>query len=39
MDIVFLVISTKFDPVLERMQEMHDACFPDYLHEEIPTHS
>ncbi len=28
-----------FDPVLERVQEMHDACFSDYLHEEIPTHS
>jgi hypothetical protein len=28
-----------FDPVLERVQEVHDACFSDYLQEEIPTHS
>jgi hypothetical protein len=32
-------IPAAFDPVLERGQEMHDACFSDYLHEEIRTHS
>jgi hypothetical protein len=32
-------IPAVFDPASERVQEMHDACFPDYLHEEIPTHS
>ena len=32
-------IPAAFDPVLERVQEVHDACFSDYLHEEIPTHS
>ena len=32
-------IPVAFDPVLERVQKVHDACFSDYLHEEIPTHS
>ena len=32
-------IPAAIDPVLERVQKVHDACFSDYLHEEIPTHS
>jgi hypothetical protein len=32
-------IPAAYDPVLERGQEMHDACFSDYVHEEIPKHS
>jgi hypothetical protein len=32
-------IPAAFDPVLERVQEVHGAYFSDYLHEEIPTHS